>query len=306
VYVPPSVWVMSTNVPLGIIVGVPCGICTTSQSRVSSTDVGLSINDLGAVRCTVRSTTPTYLRHAAVDKEFPHTPWPHESSPAKHAVDGSPCARQKSRAVKRASKSHRASPPRPSIEICILAGGLSTRMGRDKSRVAFKGRTLLAHVRLMASKLEKPVRVIRRDLVPRCGPLGGVFTALTKSRADSVLFLACDMPFVSAGLLHELETRLSPKRQAIFAVLDGVAGFPFIVRRQALAVVEQQIARKEFSLQKLAAALDARLWTIPKRRQEELRNLNSPGDLRAVRSITGRWRLDHSRQTANALRHRCC
>jgi molybdopterin-guanine dinucleotide biosynthesis protein A len=172
---------------------------------------------------------------------------------------------------------------RLSLEVSILAGGLSTRMGRDKARVVFQGRTLLAQTRAVAKELGHHVRVIRRDLVERCGPLGGVFTALTKSRADAVMFLACDMPFVSVELLKDLERRLTSGRPAVFAALDGLAGFPFIVRRDALAIVEQQIARKEFSLQRLAAALDARLWNVPAGRRSELRNLNSPGDLRAVR-----------------------
>lgn len=172
---------------------------------------------------------------------------------------------------------------RPRLEVSILAGGLSTRMGRDKARIVFRGRTLLAQTRAVAKNLGHPVRVIRRDLVERCGPLGGVFTALTKSRSDAVLFLACDMPFVSTELLKDLESRLTSSRSAVFATLDGLAGFPFIVRRDALAIVEQQMSRKKFSLQKLAAALDARLWKIPARRRSDLRNLNSPEDLRAVR-----------------------
>ena len=88
------------------------------------------------------------------------------------------------------------------LEVCILAGGLSSRMGRDKARLRLNGRTLLAQVRDAAQTLGCPVRVIRRDLVTRCGPLGGVFTALKTSRAEAVLFLACDMPFVSPELLR--------------------------------------------------------------------------------------------------------
>src|SRR2546430_17716334 len=89
----------------------------------------------------------------------------------------------------------------PSIEICLLAGGQSRRMGRDKSRLKLGRRTLLGHIRAEAKTLGLPVRVIRRDLVPRCGPLGGIYTALKSTRADGVLFLACDMPFVRAALL---------------------------------------------------------------------------------------------------------
>src|SRR5689334_13117942 len=92
-------------------------------------------------------------------------------------------------------------------EICILAGGLSRRMGLDKSRLKLGRRTLLGHIRAEAKRTGLPVRVIRRDCVPRCGPLGGIFTALKSTRAEWVLFLACDMPFVSGELMKWLLAR---------------------------------------------------------------------------------------------------
>ena len=57
-------------------------------------------------------------------------------------------------------------------------------MGRDKSLVQLGRRTLLQHVRTAARSLGVPVRVIRRDSVPRCGPLGGIYTGLKRTRAD--------------------------------------------------------------------------------------------------------------------------
>ena len=168
------------------------------------------------------------------------------------------------------------------LEVCILTGGLSERMGRDKARLRLKGRTLLAQVRDAARTLGCPVRVIRRDLVTRCGPLGGVFTALKTSRAEAVLFLACDMPFVSPELMKEITSRITPDRLAVFVTMNGVAGFPFAIRASALPIVENQIASGRFSLQALAAVLDARRLRVPKACQAELRNLNTPEELRAV------------------------
>src|ERR1700733_13460686 len=87
-------------------------------------------------------------------------------------------------------------------EICILAGGLSRRMGKDKARLRLGQRTMLALIRAQARATGLPVRVIRRDAVPRCGPLGGIVAALKTTRVEAVLFLACDMPFVTAELLE--------------------------------------------------------------------------------------------------------
>src|SRR5262245_26747021 len=89
---------------------------------------------------------------------------------------------------------------RSNLEICILAGGLSKRMGRNKSRLSLGNITMLGHIRKTAEATGLPVRVIRRDCVPKCGPLGGIYTALKTTEADAILFLACDMPLVTTEL----------------------------------------------------------------------------------------------------------
>ena len=156
-------------------------------------------------------------------------------------------------------------------------------MGRDKARLRLAGKSLLGHVRSLAKKSGWPVRVIRRDAVARCGPLGGIYTALTKNHAEAHIFLACDMPFVSPDLLTMLAARLGPKECAVFASLDGVVGFPFCIRATILPVIEKQIRAKRFSLQSLARVLQAKLLRIPKRRAIELFNVNTPEDWRDAR-----------------------
>ena len=139
-------------------------------------------------------------------------------------------------------------------EVCILAGGLSDRMGRDKSRLRWRGKTLLQLVRIAARQTGRPVRVIRRDLVPRCGPLGGVYTALMTTRCERVLFLACDMPFVTGEFMEAVFTSKRP----VFAQGAEGAGFPFLLPGSALPVVEEQLAAKRYSLQSLATRCRAR------------------------------------------------
>src|SRR5262249_39630703 len=106
-----------------------------------------------------------------------------------------------------------------SAEICILAGGSSKRMGRDKSRLRVGPTTMLGHIRKAAGATGLPVRIIRRDCIPKCGPLSGIYTALKTTRADAVLFLACDMPLISKDLiqfiLQEVEAGMEPGLQAV-------------------------------------------------------------------------------------------
>ena len=147
------------------------------------------------------------------------------------------------------------------------------------------------------------VRIIRRDLVPRCGPLGGIYTALKTSAADAELFLACDMPFVSPELMEQLVESWRQNQEAAFFRQSrmlrtfptrnpepgtrnfprGAAGFPLVLPRRLLPVVERQILKGEFSLQELAKAVRARILPTPRGREWELFNVNTPEDWKAAR-----------------------
>ena len=149
-------------------------------------------------------------------------------------------------------------------------------MGRDKRRMRLARRTLLGHVRHTAEAMGLEVRVIRKDLVPRCGPLGGVYTGLQSSRHEMELFLSCDMPFVTSDLLR----RMMQCKPPAFVEHDDCVGFPFILRVADLAVVEQEIGAGRFSLQNLATRLKAKCVRLCGPQAGQLFNVNTPADWR--------------------------
>jgi molybdenum cofactor guanylyltransferase len=171
------------------------------------------------------------------------------------------------------------------VKICILAGGLSSRMGRDKSKLKLGGKGLLSHIRKAAKTLNVPVRIIRRDLVPRCGPLGGIYTALKTTSTDAVLFLACDMPLISGAFLGKFLQRSQNGTKAVFTWNNETAGFPFILERGALPIVEKLLAEKQLSLQGLAAKTRAKKFKPGHEFKSDLLNVNTPADWMALKKI---------------------
>ena len=171
-----------------------------------------------------------------------------------------------------------------SVTVSILAGGRSTRMGREKCRLRIGTQSMLGHARHLAQQLGLPVRVIRRDLVPRCGPLGGVLTALRASKTDADLFLACDMPFVTPALLKRVLSRLRRGCRAVFTQVDGVAGFPFALRGDCLPVVERQIERGALSLQAFAKTLRAARVSPTRTETSQTFNVNTPSEFKEARA----------------------
>ncbi|WP_232148548.1 molybdenum cofactor guanylyltransferase [Stenotrophomonas sp. SY1] len=100
----------------------------------------------------------------------------------------------------------------------VLAGGLSSRMGRDKAQLPWQGRTLLTHMRaLLASAGADPVRISGNhpdmggvpDLVPRCGPLGGLYSVVTTLEDGPAWVVPVDMPYLDVHLLWQLRAATS-------------------------------------------------------------------------------------------------
>jgi molybdenum cofactor guanylyltransferase len=103
----------------------------------------------------------------------------------------------------------------PQVEAFILAGGKSSRMGRDKALLEIGGKTLIeraaalcaplvANVTLMGDpqRYSKFVSYVLGDRWPGAGPLGAIATALGAAKQPWCLVLACDMPNVSADFLE--------------------------------------------------------------------------------------------------------
>jgi molybdopterin-guanine dinucleotide biosynthesis protein A len=149
-------------------------------------------------------------------------------------------------------------------------------MGRDKARLRVDGRSLLQRSGDAARALGIPVRVLRRDQVPRCGPIGGICTALQRSSSEVVLFLSCDMPSVRPDLLRRLLARLTSRRDAVFVESEGWVGFPFAIRDRARETVWRLHREGRFSLQSVAEQLQAARLRVGRTCRDQLLNVNTP------------------------------
>lgn len=96
----------------------------------------------------------------------------------------------------------------------ILAGGRSTRMGKDKAELQLAGKTLAERAVTMLSSICERTRIVTAnaalhaiaptiaDQFVNCGPLGGIEAALRDTHHDRILVLPVDLPFVPRALLH--------------------------------------------------------------------------------------------------------
>jgi len=158
--------------------------------------------------------------------------------------------------------------PRPgSLRLgVILAGGQSRRFGSPKALAMIGGVTLVERVaRPLMQAGARPVLITgphlpdlshllpcRSDLRPGLGPLSGLHTALVWARElglSGTLCVACDMPFLSAGLLRRIaelgeashDTVIVPESGGPRGIEPLCAWYPASAARVVLRQLESEV-----------------------------------------------------------------
>lgn len=144
----------------------------------------------------------------------------------------------------------------------ILAGGKSSRFGSNKALSRIDGDRLIERLCRTVGSVTGRLMLItntpedyaflelesRKDLVPRCGPIGGIYSALKTAHTPLCLFVACDMPFVRPEFLEYMVER-SSGYDAVVPVNDGrVEPLCAVYRETCVPAIEDRIQARRFKI----------------------------------------------------------
>lgn len=184
-----------------------------------------------------------------------------------------------------------------SVRGFVVAGGRSSRMGKDKAELPYRGGTLLDHALSLVRDVTSDVRILCGpkaryedhgvpvvvDAVCGAGPIGGLYSALVSARADEkdrVLWLAVDVPLVPSTLLRRLVDELDHAAVAMARTERGVEPLCAAFRvEESLTAVRRSMLDGTL---KLTAALDSLGIRMVDADAAALTNLNSPEDLARI------------------------
>lgn len=191
---------------------------------------------------------------------------------------------------------------RRGVSAIVLAGGRSSRFGRDKLLEPIGGRPLLHHaidaVRPHATEVlvvvapdatpaVPPGVILVRDAAPFEGPLAGLLAGLGAAREVAALVVGGDMPELAPAVVELLLSELD--HDAVNVVVLEHAGrgrpLPMALRREpALAAAARLLAAGERRLGALADALGATIvaeltWLSLDPERRTVRDIDTPGDL---------------------------
>jgi len=190
------------------------------------------------------------------------------------------------------------------LSIAIQAGGRSERMGRDKARVLLAGQPLITHVLGRVAHLGTDILVttnapedyaflgvhLAGDEQPGAGALAGLRTALRAARYETVLVLACDLPFVCLPLLEHM-LKLAPQADAVVPRWQGeFEPLHAVYRRTCLTAIDLSLAEGR---QRMISFLPAVRLTVVEEDQIAAYdpqgltffNVNTPDDLQTAERI---------------------
>ena len=194
---------------------------------------------------------------------------------------------------------------RASVSAAILAGGKSTRMGKeDKSLLVINGITFIESIRnklgeyfteiLVVSdkgeRFEEMGFLVYPDLIADKGPLGGLYTALSLSQTKKIFLVACDMPLLNEVLVSNFISQVSDEDvliplhnsnpEPLFAVYD----------RNCLPSIINNIENEKLDMTSFFSGLNIRyleekIWREWDSEGISFRNINTPEDFEFSKKI---------------------
>jgi molybdenum cofactor guanylyltransferase len=185
----------------------------------------------------------------------------------------------------------------------VLVGGRSTRMGRDKATLPFRGHTLLEHVlerlapcvgeRLVVARAGQALPPLPDgvgrvdDRVQDAGPLAGLAAGLAAADSEVLYVTACDAPGLVPAFVALLFERLGSADVAVAEARGRLHPLAAVYRRSVLPEVEALLAS---GLRRMHELLErrptVRVGEADLRKVDpalaSLQNLNTPEDLESA------------------------
>jgi molybdopterin-guanine dinucleotide biosynthesis protein A len=189
----------------------------------------------------------------------------------------------------------------PTVGAIVLAGGRSSRFGRDKLAEPVDGRPLLDYPIVSVRALTDDIVVVAapdtdpavpdgvtlvHDPRPFEGPLAALDAGLAASRVDRVVVVGGDMPTLVPAVLGRLLAALGADARAAILEVDGPrAILPLALAREpSRAAVRRLLDAGERRLGALLDVLDVRIvpsaeWRFDDPEGRTLRDIDTPSDL---------------------------
>ncbi len=189
------------------------------------------------------------------------------------------------------------------LTAAVIVGGKSTRFGRNKLREELVGKQLIDYAIQLAKSIAKECILIHgdeddfadkglshySDVVPSCGPVGGVYTALFYAAQPWVATIPGDVPLLTPVIYEYLYENRQKDVPVVATSYKGLEPLVAIWPRVLVDTLEHFVHQRRLALRDILKDLQAVEIPIAEIMADYspslFLNVNTQDDLRQVQSI---------------------
>jgi len=207
---------------------------------------------------------------------------------------------------------------RTDITGAVLAGGKSSRMGRDKALLVLDGVPFIEHIARTLQQVLARVMIVSdhgedyrflglpiyADIYKNCGPLAGVHSALTHSTTDSLFIVSCDLPMLTPAIVRYVVDLKKHGDVTLLSTENNLQPLCGLYKRHCLPVVEKHLKQAQYSvlrcLQEMRTVIPSSSLATANSSHPPLMNVNTPYDYEVcLRNAAEHKKTKHKSSTTN-------
>jgi molybdopterin-guanine dinucleotide biosynthesis protein A len=178
----------------------------------------------------------------------------------------------------------------------ILAGGKSSRMGREKGLILLDRKPFIQHIIdamqplvnsivIVSSNADYDVFGIKRieDIIADAGPMAGLHAGLSHSKTAYNLVVSCDVPLITTAFLKKLLCYEKEGNDVVQFESKGKS-IPLIAlyKKQCAGKCYELLTNGERRLRKLILAVKTKTITVLEKERLLVTNMNTVEDLKTI------------------------
>jgi molybdopterin-guanine dinucleotide biosynthesis protein A len=181
------------------------------------------------------------------------------------------------------------SPPWPMTAL-ILCGGKSTRMGRSKAFLPYRGTVMINHIIDVVQQLFTEVILVTnepdlfdglsidivKDILPYRGPLGGILSGLLIATNYHSFVFPCDMPFISREIIEAMVNQHDGNDLLVLSHDLKVEPLIGIYSKKCIKALEESLFVGEMNLHNFVSGLDAQTYCYERETNANTQNSLPP------------------------------
>lgn len=186
----------------------------------------------------------------------------------------------------------------PDVTGVLLAGGKSRRMGRDKARMEFYGRTMFERTLKLLRHFFAIVMIagdrpdLERENIPAIADiypgsaLGGLHTGLRTATTDWIFVAPCDMPYPDPRIITLLLKHRNGTDAVVPRTPEGYEPVFALYHKNCLSEMEAMLEQNQFRIYDFYQRIAIRVLDppqLPDGWQRSLININTPDQLDRIK-----------------------